>query len=189
MFPTALKRLELGREYFPSLRVDYDVFLRRAGWCYSLLLSSRHCVRRANCDCPVCMAGNNIGDEGVRAIGEAITPREQPDGTWAFNAALHHLNLESECSPPRPDCRSLPLPVTCPCTLHGTTNGSAALSLYVDQTTALEKRAPRPWPLPWSLVGILTTPGCPKGRGSCSFAVSALQESQSPAPQRTAFLP
>ena len=36
-------------------------------------------------------AVNQIGDEGAEAIGEALAPRQNPDGSWVFNGALNYL--------------------------------------------------------------------------------------------------
>ena len=39
----------------------------------------------------------NIGVEGGKAIAAALEPRKNPDGSWAVNRALNHLNLHGEC--------------------------------------------------------------------------------------------
>ena len=51
------------------------------------------------CMSDVCrdVSDNDIGVEGGKAIAAALEPRKNPDGSWAFNGALNHLNLESEC--------------------------------------------------------------------------------------------
>ena len=41
-------------------------------------------------------AENNIGAEGAKALASALEPRENPDGTWAFNGALEKLYLQGE---------------------------------------------------------------------------------------------
>ena len=38
---------------------------------------------------------NDIGDGGAKAIGSALAPRQNPDGTWIFNGALNRLGLNS----------------------------------------------------------------------------------------------
>ena len=38
---------------------------------------------------------NNIGDAGAVALGAALEPKQNPDGTWVFNPALSTLNLWS----------------------------------------------------------------------------------------------
>ena len=43
------------------------------------------------------VSGNKIGVEGGKAIAAALEPRKNPDGSWAFNEALNHLNLTCEC--------------------------------------------------------------------------------------------
>ena len=45
-------------------------------------------------------AVNKIGAEGAKALASALEPRNNPDGTWAFNGALKMLSLLGEtCSP------------------------------------------------------------------------------------------
>ena len=51
------------------------------------------------CMSDVCrdVSGNGIGDEVCKAIAAALEPRKNPDGSWAFNEALNHLDLLGEC--------------------------------------------------------------------------------------------
>ena len=47
-------------------------------------------------------AGNEIGDEGAKALADALAPRQNPDGTWTHNNALSTLNLTGAPSSPAP---------------------------------------------------------------------------------------
>ena len=60
-----------------------------------------------------CAAGNNIGAEGAKALAAALEPRQNPDGTWAFNGALNELVLTGESFPPTrcQEIHSIPGPV------------------------------------------------------------------------------
>ena len=40
-------------------------------------------------------AANDFGDEGAEALGAALEPKQNPDGTWVFNTALSTLSLYS----------------------------------------------------------------------------------------------
>ena len=39
------------------------------------------------------LVGNYMGDEGVRAIAEALEPRQDPNGAWNSNRARISLSL------------------------------------------------------------------------------------------------
>ena len=39
-------------------------------------------------------AEREVGDEGAKALAAALMPRQNPDGTWAFNSVLEALDLE-----------------------------------------------------------------------------------------------
>ena len=43
---------------------------------------------------------NSIGDDGAEALGAALEPKQNPDGTWVFNTALSTLYLS--CVGPDP---------------------------------------------------------------------------------------
>ena len=45
-------------------------------------------------------ADNNIGDEGAEALGAALEPKQNPDGTWVFNTALSTLELGGAAQAP-----------------------------------------------------------------------------------------
>ena len=48
-------------------------------------------------DCVLfCHAANQVGDWGAQAIGDALAPRQNPDGSWVFNEALETLQLYSK---------------------------------------------------------------------------------------------
>ena len=45
-------------------------------------------------------ADNEIGDEGVKALADALAPKQNPDGTWTYNNALKSLDLYCASSLP-----------------------------------------------------------------------------------------
>ena len=57
-------------------------------------------------------AVNSIQDEGAKAVAAALEPRENPDGTWAFNPALQTLDLQSEEPTPSSSSPSSPYPLS-----------------------------------------------------------------------------
>ena len=54
------------------------------------------CAGRSAVEAVLCLlgyAGNGIGDDGAKAIGSALAPRQNPDGSWVFNEAMEGLEL------------------------------------------------------------------------------------------------
>ena len=102
-------------------------------------------------------ADNKIGDGGAKAIGGALAPRQNPDGTWIFNGALNRLNLPgaSPCGLP-PICCLLPASCWLCSTAH---RGPAML-----QGTALEPAEPRHWHMRWPRGRTPTASGSSTGR-------------------------
>ena len=92
-------------------------------------------------------AGNRIGDEGAEALGAALEPKQNPNGTWVFNTAMTTLGLGSA----GPDSPLFPIGDP----LRGK---SASLTLPGDlctlpilmQPMISETRELRPWEPPWS---------------------------------------
>ena len=49
----------------------------------------------------MCNADNKIGNKGAKAIGDALAPRQNPDGSWVYNEGLTALYLYSKSHPLR----------------------------------------------------------------------------------------
>ena len=54
-------------------------------------------------------ADNDIGAQGAKALADSLAPRQNPDGTWAYNNTLRRLELNSAPSlPAQPSLSALP---------------------------------------------------------------------------------
>ena len=85
-------------------------------------------------------AGNFIGDEGAVALGAALEPKQNPDGTWVFNTALIALLLGGTGPVPPTGVERL---YHCEClTSYGL--------CFLLQTTILETKELWPWEPSWS---------------------------------------
>ena len=86
VFNTALSTLDLECDGFPGLLAptgdlcQWKIRLHRLDWLTNYVTS-------------LYAADNDIGDEGAVALAAALWPKQNPDKTWVFNAALSTLNL------------------------------------------------------------------------------------------------
>ena len=86
-------------------------------------------------------ADNHVREEGALALGAALEPKQNPDGTWVFNTALSTLDLRGAGPVPPTGVERLYhrecLTIYGPC-------------LLLQTTTILEKRELWPWEPPLS---------------------------------------
>ena len=95
---------------------------------------------------PTYTAAGNIGDEGAVALGAALQPKQNPDGTWVFNKALSTLSLSSA----GPDPTLIPMgdPLCGKSASLTLTGDLCALPILLQGIS--ETRELWPWEPPWS---------------------------------------
>ena len=135
VFNTALSTLDLGGggpdpPLIPILR----------GKSASLTLPGDLCTRPA-------AAENYIGADGAVALGAALEPKQNPDGTWVFNPALSTLNLRS--AGPDPPLFPIGDPL-CRKSASLTLTGNLCALPILLQTMISEMRELLPLEPPWS---------------------------------------